>query len=145
MACGNPERGDDGLGPALIERLANLNRSDFETDADYQLNIEDAASLANYERVLFIDASISAPPPFNLESLAPTTEIAFTSHSVSPGAVLAICHDHFHHVPEAWVLGIRGYQFDLGQGLSSDARVNLDAAFARVIELLDSWNRCGKV
>ncbi|TWU34268.1 hydrogenase maturation protease [Novipirellula artificiosorum] len=139
MGCGNPERGDDGLGPALIDRLARLHRSDIETDADYQLNIEDAAALVGRQRVLFVDASVSAPEPFLLEPLEPTSEIAFTSHSVTPGAVLALCQDHFHHSPEAWVMGIRGYRFEMGDGLTSAAQANLDAAFAHVIELLDRW------
>jgi hydrogenase maturation protease len=139
LGCGNPERGDDGLGPALIERIAQLDRPDVETDADYQLNIEDAATLAGCERVLFVDASLTAPAPFGLERLAPSAEIAFTSHSVSPGAILAICHDHFHHAPEAWVMGIRGDRFEFGAGLSPVARANLDAAFERAVALLDAW------
>ncbi|TWU44881.1 hypothetical protein Q31b_00510 [Novipirellula aureliae] len=134
IACGNPLRGDDGLGPALVDRLSSLQRSDIETDVDYQLNIEDAVTIAAYKRVLFVDASVTAPSPFLLQPLAPSSEITFTSHSVTPGAILAICQDHFHHRPEAWVMGIRGFRFELGEGLSIDARTNLDDAFAGVIE-----------
>jgi len=137
IACGNPLRGDDGLGPALIDRLSWLDRSDIETDVDYQLNIEDAVTVAAHERILFVDASVTAPSPFLLKPLAPSSEIAFTSHRVTPGTVLAICHDHFDHRPEAWVMAIRGFHFELGEGLSVDALGNLEEAFIGVIEWLE--------
>ena len=53
---GNPARGDDGLGPALIERLDALALEGVTTDSDYQLTIEDAALVAEHDVVVFVDA-----------------------------------------------------------------------------------------
>ena len=46
---GNPGRGDDGLGPAFVEALELLGATDLDCESDYQLAIEDAASLAKYD------------------------------------------------------------------------------------------------
>ena len=140
LGYGNPGRQDDGLGPALAEGIGALRLPGVTVDADYQLNIEDAATLAGYERVLFVDASKTAPEPFALERLSPAKEITFTSHSLSPACVLAMCDEHFGTRPEAWLLGIRGYAFDFDEGLSPAARANLEAA----LTFVQLWVRPGK-
>ena len=45
IGYGNPGRQDDGLGAAVIERLEALGLEGVTVDADYQLNIEDAADM----------------------------------------------------------------------------------------------------
>ena len=55
--------------------------------------------------------------------------LSFSSHSVSPGGLLAITRELFGQEPEAWVVGVRGYEFDeFHEGLSRRARANLAAA-----------------
>ncbi|MDP2785684.1 MAG: Ni/Fe hydrogenase, partial [Sulfurimicrobium sp.] len=56
---GNPSRGDDALGPLLLEQLAALNLPHVELLTDFQLQVEHAVDLQGRERVLFIDASVS--------------------------------------------------------------------------------------
>jgi len=135
LGYGNPGRQDDGLGPAMAARLEALGLPGVTTDADYQLNVEDGADLAEYEAVVFVDASKTAPAPFTFERIAPATEITFTSHSVSPESVLAVAVEHFGRAPEAWVLGIRGYEFEFQEGLTPQAQANFDEAFS----FIRSW------
>jgi len=53
--------------------------------------------------------------------------------------LIAMAEDLFGGTPEAWVLGIRGYDFDeFGEGLSGAARVNLDAAISAVRAMIES-------
>lgn len=139
LGFGNPGRADDGLGPAIVERVEALGWPAVATDADYQLNIEDAALMAGFERVLLVDASRDAPDPLTFELVQPAAEIAFTSHSLSPGALLAICEEHFHAMPETWLMGVRGYDFELREGLSDRGAANMEAAWERVLTLLDTW------
>jgi len=58
---GNPGRQDDALGILLAERVERwLTMHPVEgvvTDSNYQLNIEDAATIAAFDRVIFADAS----------------------------------------------------------------------------------------
>ncbi len=139
LGYGNPGRRDDGLGPELARRIEELALDGVETDADYQLNIEDAATLASHDIIVFADASKNAPESFIFERLEPAAEVAFTSHSVSPGSVLAICEEHFQARPKAWVLGIRGYEFEFKEGLSPQARDNLEQALAFVLHNIRTW------
>ena len=139
LGYGNPGRQDDGLGPALADAVDGLGLAGVTTDADYQLNIEDAAALAGHDIVLFVDASVDAAAPFTLTRIAPAPEITFTTHTVSPESVLAICDDHFGPPPEAWVLGVRGYSFELAEGLTPRARKNYEEALAFVQQLIREW------
>jgi len=130
LGWGNPGRVDDGLGPAFIEAISKVAPPGIALDSDYQLTVENAAEVARYDRVLFVDADRRGPLPFTMLKLEPSADgSSFSTHSVAPGAVLALCRDLFHATPEAWLLGIRGYEFDrFGEGLSPRARANLDRA-----------------
>ena len=141
LGWGNPGRLDDGLGPAFTEALAQALASpgDVAIDTDYQLTMEDAATVARYERVLFVDADRTGPAPFCMGRIGPSRDgSSFSTHSVTPGGVLALSRDLFDHEPEAWLLGIRGYDFDeFGEKLSERARLNLADAVNFVRSALD--------
>jgi hypothetical protein len=67
---GNASRGDDALGPLFVQQLGSLAGASAGVQVDfledYQLQIEHALDLACRERVLFVDASISCTPPFEV-------------------------------------------------------------------------------
>lgn len=143
LAWGNPGRRDDGLGPAVAAALEALALPGVAVETGYQLEVEDAAELARYGRVLFVDADRAGEAPFQVRRLEPEAGgIGFTSHSVAPGRLLALGRELFGARPEAWLMGIRGYEFDeFGEGLSPRAQANLETAvgfirdyFARPIE-----------
>lgn len=126
---GNPSRGDDGLGPAFVGEATR--KPDVELLVDYQLQPEHALDLVGREEVLFVDASTSTPEPFEVFEVTPGPKVTFTSHHLSPGALLSV----FERItgrsaPRARVLAIRGSSFDLGEGLSERGRANLEAALA---------------
>jgi hydrogenase maturation protease len=130
---GNPGRGDDGLGPALVEALEPLAAADLDCESDYQLAIEDAASLAKYDVVVFVDADARGPEPFWFDRVQPTRELSFSSHSASPGQVVGLAREMFGAQVKAYTLGIRGYRFgELGESLSEQARSNLALALTFV-------------
>jgi hydrogenase maturation protease len=130
LSWGNPGRRDDGLGPALAAALEERRPPNVTVETDYQLQIEYAADVALHERVVFVDADRMGDGPFRMRRLAPgDRRLSFSTHSVAPEAVLALTKDLFDAEPEAWLLGIKGYEFDgFGQGLSARAKANLSAA-----------------
>ena len=127
---GNPGRRDDGLGPALVELLEAARLEGVDLDSNYQLNIEDALACSKHDTVIFADASETAETPFAFIRLEPSREIAFTTHELSPAAVLALCEELYGRRPQAWVMAIRGHEWDIGEGLSPEAEVCLSAALA---------------
>jgi hydrogenase maturation protease len=130
IGYGNPGRLDDGLGPELARRIEKRNLPGVTVDANYQLGVEDAAEVAKVDVVLFVDADTAGPEPFSVRRIrGGDRPLSFSSHSVAPDAVLALARDLFGHEPEAWLVGIRGYEFDeFGERLSDRATRNLDAA-----------------
>ena len=141
LAVGNPSRGDDALGPLFLERLAahqqqSDNYNGIELITDFQLQIEHAVDLENRDLVLFVDASVSCPSPFAFTQLQPARDTSYTSHALSPAAVLHIYEQiNAKAPPPAFLLAIRGESFELGDGLSRGAEQNLK----RALEFFDSW------
>lgn len=139
LAVGNPSRGDDALGPLFLERLAAGQEqrddwNDIELLTDFQLQIEHAVDLENRTLVLFVDASVSGRAPFHFARLQPARDASYTSHALSPAAVLHVYRQINHAPPPpAFQLAIRGERFELGEPLSKDAEANL----AAVLEFAD--------
>ncbi len=145
---GNPSRGDDALGPALIDRIeaklpGHAEWGEVALLTDFQLQPEHALDLEGRDRVLFVDASVSCVPPYVFDRLQPAREFGYTTHAMKPEALLAV----FRQVtgkapPPAWLLTVRGLSFELGEPISAGARVHLEAAVCFVESLLSGdWQR----
>ncbi len=134
IGYGNPGRGDDGLGPAFAGRMGDVPGVVVSTD--YQLTVDHALWIAEAERVVFVDALIRSEQPFEFAPVVPSDRHDVTSHSLSPAAVLALSGTLFGATPEAFVLGITGYEFgEVKEGLSARAEENLRLALA----FFDDW------
>lgn len=146
LGFGNPSRGDDALGPELLERVAATADGDWELLTDFQLQIEHALDLRGRELVLFADAAASGPSPYGLGRLAPCRDRSYTTHALSPVALLGVFEAlDLGPAPPCFVLSIRGYGFALGQPLSRRAERNLAAAAALTGQLMQRplavWKR----
>jgi hydrogenase maturation protease len=135
FGIGNPSRGDDALGSLFVERASEALAREVSSGAielltDFQLQIEHALDLTGRARVVFVDASVRAAPPFEYARVAPQRAASFTTHAMSPEAVLETHRKVIGEPPESWVLAIRGERFELGEPLSELARVNLEAALS---------------
>jgi hydrogenase maturation protease len=132
LGYGNPGRQDDGLGPAAALAVQNFGVPGLTVEINYLLNIEDSADAAEHDCVLFLDAAETGPEPFDVREVAPAEEIAFTSHIVKPEVIVAICRKHFGRMPRAWLMAIRGYEFELEEGLTDAAKANLERAITHL-------------
>jgi hydrogenase maturation protease len=130
LGWGNRGRGDDGLGPEFVHAMEELGLPGVVANSDYQLQVEDAAEVSRYRRVIFVDADRQGAEPFWMGRLHPAASgVSFSTHSVSPAAVLALARDLFRSEPAAWILGIRGDDDDeLIEQWSPRARCNMDQA-----------------
>ena len=126
---GNPGRGDDSLGPLLVESINQLNCPHIVKLMDMQLLIEHATDLLGFDQILFVDADVSCRAPFEFTAIAAEKDSSYTSHTLTPAALLFI-YEHIYRcsAPPSCLLRIRGYQFELGNGLSKQAHENLCAA-----------------
>jgi len=130
---GNPSRGDDALGPMLIEHLdawlTTTQLAGIECLTDFQLQVEHALDLAARRQVLFVDASLDCRAPFEVTSLEPAHDSTFTTHAMSPQALMQVFRQiHGVAPPPCTLLAIRGERFALGEPLSDVAQANLATA-----------------
>lgn len=137
---GNPGRKDDGLGPILVDLVEKWiiknEIKNISIDSNYQLNIEDAYTIRDYDIVIFIDASIEEIDDFIFTRVEPSEKVNFTMHSASPSFVLHLCNKIYNYSPEAYLLHIKGYEFQLQEGLSDKAQRNLETAYEYIKSLL---------
>ena len=142
FAVGNESRGDDALAPLLLRRLDGWlqekgRSADFELIEDFQLQVEHAMDLAGRRLVLFIDAGMDTPAPYAFYRAQSKGSTAPYSHALTPEAVLAVYPQIYREdPPPAFILCIRGEQFELGAPLSPAAGSRLDRAMDFMKRLL---------
>lgn len=144
FTCGNPSRGDDALGPVMFDMLEQYKKTTSKLDCvdlltDYQLQIEHTIDLEHRECVLFIDASVSSSLPYEFYTLQPEQDDSYTTHAMSPAAILAVYQKVTQQEPPtAYMLTLRGYEFGLGLAMTKQASVDLQKSFEFVKDLLES-------
>ena len=141
IGYGNPSRGDDALGPRLLDELTQLlpqhpQWGAIELLTDFQLQIEVVLDLAGRQRIIFVDAAVSGATPYAFTPLHAGSENTAATHALTPDALLATFQRHYGCAPPpSYLLAIRGYEFELGAALSEAALCNLQAALA----MLGQW------
>jgi len=139
FAVGNRSRGDDAIGPLLLERLASwlaagARDGEFELIDDYQLQIEHALDLQDRRLALFIDAGCDTQAPFHFYPVASArARAASSTHRLPPQGVLDVYRQLEDAAPPpSFVLCVRGERFELGEGLSAAAKAHAEAAWQQL-------------
>ena len=142
---GNLGRQDDGIGVALVEQIEAWAKAEgisgLVFDTNYQLNAEDALAVAESRLVVFVDAAKEGAEPFTFRELAPQNEIAFSTHAMSPESVLALAAELYAARPQAWMLAIRGDEWEPNEPPTPAALANLAAARAHLQKWLVRFQR----
>lgn len=140
---GNPSRGDDAVGPLLLDYLEQrIDLSETELMTDFQLQIEHAMDLQSRKLVLFVDASVSCREAFSLTELRPAHDNSYTSHAMSPSALLQVYQNiNKTPPPPSFLLSIRTEHFELGAPVSSNTLDNLIQACVFAEQLLAKFDR----
>lgn len=137
---GNPGREDDGLGIAFADAMQkwsidhDIKNLSFEVN--YQLNIEDALEISKYDLVMFADASQEEIDHFQISEVVPSQKVNFNMHSVSPSYVGHLCSEIFNKNPKTLLIHLKGYQWEMKEGLSKGAVLNLEMALTHVQAIL---------
>ena len=148
MGYGNPGRRDDGLGPLFAEEIEKLKLPNVTVETNYQLTVEDAHLVSQYDVVIFVDADAVSEDPFYFREIGlgrdainrvSTGHVGFSTHSVTPDEVVQLAHELFRAKMRTYILGIRGYEFEeFGEGLTAFAKKNFKLAFNFLKEKLNA-------
>lgn len=142
IGIGNSGRGDDGLGWAFLDRIRALYPDGIVTSPDgndpviiemeyrYQLQVEDAELICRYRNVVFIDATEEAHEEgFAIRECESSGTYHFSSHIQGPESILYLSDVLFGRNPDALIVSISGYEWDLGSKMGGRAAENLEKAF----------------
>lgn len=130
IGIGNNTRKDDGLGWCFLDKLEKDGFNPDNLLCKYQLMVEDAEIIAEYETVFFVDACKERiDEGFMVEEIYPAKQVAFSTHSVPPNQILNLCETIYNKTPKAYIVKIEGFYWDIEIGLSERAEKNLKNAF----------------
>lgn len=133
FSFGNPSRGDDALGPLAAQAIEALELPDVECLTDFQLQVEHVLDMRGRDRVLFVDASCRPEAGdaagYRVERLRPERDDSYTTHAMSPSALLRVFADtQGEPPPPAWLLTIAGESWELGDAPTAIATERLHRA-----------------
>jgi len=151
IGYGNPYRHDDGVALAVINSLrhrlgVNLLALDddgldtlgypVDTIMLHQLLPELVPVVANYQRLVFVDARIRASSE-EISVVPIREEYGFhaVTHHLSPQMLLALVKEATGTFPLSHLISIRGENFDFGEGLSSECSGRVNDAVERILAL----------
>lgn len=146
FACGNVSRGDDALGPRLLERVVAANYPGVVTVEDFQFQIEHVLDLDQTELALFIDAATGSAPPIAFREVTAGAGSATSStHALEPSQLLAVYVTAMQKTPPpAFMLTVRGESFELGEDMTALACQRFERAWPILEDLcshpdVDRW------
>ena len=119
------EDGLDGLGHSL------------DTVLLHQLVPETIPVLSQYQQVVFVDAHQGTIPE-DVRVVRVKEEMGFhaVTHHMSPGMLLAMARQTHQVAPEAYLVSVKGDDFDFGLGLSEPCKLRAATALQKILELL---------
>ena len=157
IGYGNVYCHDDGVALHIINRLRTQSGlRELQPDEDgldelgnsldtillHQLIPEIITIVTQYDKVVFVDAHKGTIPD-DVRIVGVKEERGFhaVTHHMSPGMLLAMARQTHPFVPEAYLISVKGEDFDFGPGLSETCRIRADAAVQKILELLNSQDK----
>lgn len=139
LGVGNIYREDDGVGPKCVDLVSfpGVGRLTVQ-----ELVPELAETILDYERVVFVDASLQGEAAELLPLLPRDTSFPLT-HRMTCEGLLALTEAIYGRAPRAFLLSIRGVSFDHGETLSAQAAENMEKARDILERFLRSGNPGG--
>jgi hydrogenase maturation protease len=135
LGFGNLDREDDGVAWHILSRLAGQFQFTLEDCPEeapqsirdnldilflLQLSPELAETIANYDRVCFVDAHTGAiPETLHMAPVEACFQASPLTHHITPQTIMCLTHDIYNATPEAILVSVRGYQFEFHRQLST--------------------------
>jgi molybdopterin-guanine dinucleotide biosynthesis protein A len=159
IGYGNLDRADDGVAyhvvKALRERLGQKTLSEDETGLQglggqtdsillTQLVPELIHTLADYQRVIFVDAHVhEGVPDLYCSPVSAASAAPAFSHHLTPAVLLALLKTILHVEPMGHIVSIRAYDFAFHRHLSDATALMVQPAVEHILRQLNSPAGCG--
>lgn len=152
LACGNPLRGDDGLGGWMAAQVQEkFTSSQVEVVASHQFTPELAEPISTADTVIFLDCSAKEEAgKVSLQVMAPAEKLPrLISHHMHPASLLRLSQELYGRVPRlAYLITVGGKSFKIGAQLSdavSDAAPEVLSLVEEIVQGANTlrWNLPG--
>jgi hydrogenase maturation protease len=134
LACGNPLRGDDGVGWKIAEALEkDPAYAGVKIIVTQQFTPELAEDLRDADTVVFVDASATAAAgEVTLVELSPAQAMPrMLTHHMPPDALLKLTQELYGMLPQrAFAVVVGGECFELGEKLTEAVQAAIPKAVA---------------
>ncbi len=144
IGLGNPLRGDDGVGPHLVELLQRRGLPEGVTAIDGGTGgIGLLELLAGWERVVLVDAAEVGCAPGQFVRFTPDqarwdeTQDMASLHQAGLAEVLALARALQRPLPPMVIFGVQPERLDWGEGLSPAVEAALPALADAVLAAID--------
>lgn len=141
VGIGDPLRGDDGAGPAVIERLRRRSLPGVRLETHWGEGASLMALWQSHRQVILVDAMASGAPPgtlrwFGPENLPGSGTFPYSTHRFGLAEALQLAAVLGELPEEVRVLGIEGRAFEGGGALSPEVERAVEQACASISEML---------
>jgi hydrogenase maturation protease len=152
IGYGNPYRQDDGVALHVLNRLReHLELPPMSPDDDgldalglpvdtimlHQLLPELVPVVANYQRLIFVDAHTSAiPDDIHVAEIREEYGFHAVTHHLSPQMLLALVKNEIGHTPTSHLVSVLGEDFDFGEGLSENCVQRIPLVVEKILSLI---------
>jgi len=137
IGYGNDSRNDDGVGWFVVAELAKLSLPGVTLVTAYQLEVDFAETVRDYDRVIFVDAAIpESPAAWWTAEVFPGFRSHAVAHFMMPGDVLGLCQTLSGRAPSGVAYCIRGHDFNFGTALSPETRLAAGAVVRHITALV---------
>jgi hydrogenase maturation protease len=152
IGYGNTDRQDDGVAWHVLANLRDqLGKPAPEEEGEafepegknpdflfaLQLTPEIAETLADYQRICFVDAHTgNVPDEIHFRLLQAKYQRSPFTHHLTPETLLALCEQLYAQTPEAILVSLRGYQFGFERSLSPETRALVEPATQEILAWL---------
>ena len=138
IGIGDPQRGDDGVGHAVIRRLETQSLPGMEFQRHWGEGTALMESWKGWERVILVDAMVSSGTPgtlrwFEGEVLPQPGLFPYSTHRFGVAEALRLAAV-LGELPGSWaLLGIEGKNYRAGSGLSPEVEETVERACAEIL------------
>ena len=131
IGYGNDLRGDDGAGIRVAQMIAARGLQ-LRVITCHQLTPELVDAIAAVTQVVFVDAYATSERGARLrvERIGERDAGGASDHRSDPAALLDLARRLNGRTPDAWVIGIPAYCFDLGEAISRATAQRVDEVVA---------------
>ncbi|MCB8923991.1 MAG: hydrogenase maturation protease [Ardenticatenaceae bacterium] len=136
IGMGNPLRGDDGAGWAVVDALWAEPIAEVTAVSTHQLLPEHIDLFQEAAQVIFVDASVVGEPgEVMVTAVSPATEGPAASHHLHPAVLLALGVKIYGRMPPATLITITGDDFGYQETLSAKVQVEVETAVHQIRQL----------